>query len=63
MKLLKCSLRYTLEVKPENGKQTKVLIIQCGYFVSPPSVCNSALFYNVLPSLIVANMVEWCKIT
>ena len=60
MKPSKCYLGWLKKSSPKYRKEIKVLImiIQCGHFVS-------FVFqpYSVLWPLIVANMVEWSKIT
>ena len=65
MKPSKCYLGWLKKSSPKYRKEIKdlIMIIQCGHFVFPPSVCISALLYSVLWPLIVANMVEWRKIT
>ena len=60
MKPSKCYLGWLKKSSPKYRKEIKVLImiIQCGHFVS-------FVFqpYSVLWPLIIANMVEWSKIT
>lgn len=65
MRPSKCSLGWLKKSSPKYRKEIKVLImiIQCGHFVSPPSVCISAQLYSVLRPLIVANIQERRKIT